>query len=101
LLLTYSGHSLDRRSALHQESTANGDFVLLKRICTQLTDANWTAVFVELLVVAVGILMSLQAPNWNDDRIECILERDCLVCLHEDMPATAIGIERDNEGLVQ
>ena len=75
--------------------------MLLQRIYTQLTRQNWTAVFVELLVVAVGIFMGLQASNWNDDRIERTLERGYLVRLHEDILASAKGIERDNEGLVE
>ena len=75
--------------------------MFLQRIYTQLTDQNWAAVFVELLVVAVGIFMGLQASNWNDDRIERTLERGYLVRLHEDILASAKGIERDNEALVQ
>jgi len=75
--------------------------VFLHRIYKQLTNQNWTAVFVELLVVAAGIFMGLQASNWNDDRIERTLERDYLVRLHEDMQASAGGIEQDNEFLKQ
>ena len=74
--------------------------MLLRRLYTNLKSQNWLTVGIELLVVAVGIFMGLQASNWNDDRVERALERGYLVRLHEDILASSRGLERDN-GLLE
>ena len=73
--------------------------MLLKRLSTDLRDQNWLAVCIELLVVALGIFLGLQASNWNDNRVERTLEHGYLIRLHEDILASAKGLERDNEFL--
>jgi hypothetical protein len=75
--------------------------MLLKRIYKNFADQNWPAVILELIVVAAGIFLGLQASNWNDDRIERELERGYLIRLYEDFLASADGLERDNKLLEQ
>lgn len=75
--------------------------MLLRRVWIRLANENWPAVIIELFVVAVGIFLGIQASNWNDDRAERELERGYLIRLHEDMLASAIGLELDNEFLEQ
>ena len=75
--------------------------MFLRRMLAQLANQNWPAVIVELLVVAVGIFLGIQAANWNDDRLERKLERGYLVRLHEDILASAEGLVRDNGFLEQ
>ena len=75
--------------------------MFLRRLLAQLANQNWPAVIVELLVVAVGIFLGIQAANWNDDRLERKLERGYLVRLHEDILASAEGLVRDNGFLEQ
>ncbi|MEM7282014.1 MAG: hypothetical protein AAF438_10345 [Pseudomonadota bacterium] len=73
--------------------------MFLRRLSTDLRNQNWLAVGIELLVVAVGIFLGLQASNWNDDRVERTLEHGYLIRLHEDILESARGLERDNEFL--
>ncbi|MEJ2129077.1 MAG: hypothetical protein P8X81_09535 [Woeseiaceae bacterium] len=73
--------------------------MFLRRVWTQLANQDWPAVIIELFVVAVGIFLGLQASNWNDDLAERALERGYLIRLHEDMLASATGLELDNEFL--
>ena len=49
---------------------------LLRRLATSLRHRDWASVGIELFVVAIGIFLGLQAANWNDDRLERVLERD-------------------------
>ncbi|MEL6214932.1 MAG: hypothetical protein AAFQ99_04565 [Pseudomonadota bacterium] len=69
---------------------------LLRRLATSLKHRDWASVGIELFVVAIGIFLGLQVANWNDDRLERVLERDYLVRLHEDISASASGLSRDN-----
>jgi hypothetical protein len=69
--------------------------VFLQRLLAQMANQNWGSVFIELMVVAVGIFLGIQASNWNDDRLERQLEYGYLVRLHEDMVANTRGLESD------
>jgi hypothetical protein len=42
--------------------------VIIGRIAKNVTQQNWSTVFVELLVVVVGIFLGLQATEWHEDR---------------------------------
>jgi hypothetical protein len=42
--------------------------VIIGRIAKSVTEQNWSTVFVELLVVVVGIFLGLQATAWHEDR---------------------------------
>lgn len=75
--------------------------MLLRRIFDQLAEQNWPAVIIELVVVAVGIFLGIEASNWNEDRAERALERGYLIRLYEDVSASAAGLERDNAFLAQ
>lgn len=41
---------------------------MLRHVITHLRRQDWTAVFIELLVVVVGVFIGVQASNWNEDR---------------------------------
>ncbi|MEO8460682.1 MAG: hypothetical protein ABI451_09145 [Dokdonella sp.] len=40
------------------------------KLAARLRDYDWTAAFIELLIVVVGILIALQVSNWNESRID-------------------------------
>lgn len=58
---------------------------MLRRIATNLKAQNWFAVFVEILIVTLGIFFALQADNWNERRKDRIDEQVFLTRLHEDI----------------
>lgn len=43
--------------------------MIIKRITDALRRQDWVTVFIELLLVVVGILLALQITNWNEERI--------------------------------
>ena len=42
--------------------------MLLRRITKHVKDQNWFAVFIDFLIVVIGILIAFQITNWNDER---------------------------------
>lgn len=41
---------------------------MLRHAIVHLRRQDWTAVFIELVVVVVGVFIGAQAANWNDAR---------------------------------
>lgn len=52
--------------------------MLLRRFMSNLNEQNWLAVFLDLLVVILGIFLGLQVTEWNNQRIENIRSVDYL-----------------------
>src|SRR5690348_10274508 len=45
-----------------------GDNSMLRHVIVHLRRQDWTAVFIELIVVVVGVFIGVQASNWNENR---------------------------------
>ena len=43
--------------------------MLLRRITKHVTDHNWVAIFIDFLIVVLGILLAFQITNWNETKI--------------------------------
>ncbi len=43
--------------------------MLLRRITKHIKDQNWFAVFVDFLIVVVGVFIGIQVANWNEERL--------------------------------
>lgn len=41
--------------------------MLFRRVAEHVSDQNWTAVFIELVIVVVGVFIGLEVANWNDE----------------------------------
>ncbi|SRR5579885_2055402 len=41
---------------------------MLRHVISHLRRQDWTAVFIELIVVVVGVFIGVQASNWNEER---------------------------------
>ena len=41
---------------------------MLRHVISHLRRQDWTAVFIELVVVVVGVFIGVQASNWNEER---------------------------------
>ena len=42
--------------------------MLLRRITKHVTDQNWFAVFIDFLIVVIGVFIGIQVANWNESR---------------------------------
>lgn len=68
--------------------------MILRKFMKHVTDQNWFAVGLDVIVVIVGIFLGLQVQAWYEEQAERILEREYLVRIHDDI---AQSINR-NEG---
>jgi len=73
--------------------------MLLRRITKHVTDQNWFAVFIDFLIVVVGVFIGIQVANWNADlkdktaykaalerfKIEVEFNIDSLEKLHQEL----------------
>ncbi|WP_180236514.1 hypothetical protein [Marinicella litoralis] len=66
--------------------------MLLRSVTKHIKEQNWFAVFIDFLIVVVGVFIGIQVSNWNTDRADRLLEAETLVALHEDIKATANSI---------
>lgn len=69
--------------------------MLLRRITKHVSDQNWFAVFIDFLIVVVGVFIGIQVANWNTERGERKQERDYLIRLHEDIAESITNQTRD------
>ncbi len=58
--------------------------MLLRRVTQHVKAQNWFAVFVDFLIVVVGVFMGLQVQDWNEARKERMEEQALLVRLHDE-----------------
>ena len=59
--------------------------MLLRRITKHVTDQNWFAVFIDFLIVVVGVFIGIQVSNWNQLNIDRKDEAVLLQDLHADV----------------
>lgn len=59
--------------------------MLLRRITQHVKDQNWFAVFVDFIIVVVGILIAFQITEWNEARNNEKLEKEVLVAILKDI----------------
>ncbi len=55
---------------------------------------DWTAAFIELSIVVVGILLALQVSTWNQDRLDRARADNYYRRIHEDLAADRVGIDQ-------
>ena len=59
--------------------------MILSRIARHMKQQHWTAVFIELVIVILGVFIGLQVSNWNEQRQDRGLEKQYLQRLHVDI----------------
>ena len=59
--------------------------MILRRITEHVKAQNWFAVFLDFLIVVVGVFIGLQVSNWNDGRRTEVLEQSYLSRLADDL----------------
>ncbi|MCX7554750.1 DUF6090 family protein [Marinicella sp. S1101] len=59
--------------------------MLLRRITQHVQNQNWFAVFIDFLIVVVGVFIGIQVANWNETRLENQLSADFTERLRDDI----------------
>ena len=59
--------------------------MLLRRVTKHVTDQNWFAVFIDFLIVVLGILIAFQITEWNEASQDRAIEQDYKILLIEDL----------------
>ena len=59
--------------------------MLLRRVTEHIRAQDWSTVFLEILIVVLGVFLGLQANNWNEAQNDRQLERQYLERLHQDV----------------
>ena len=74
--------------------------MLLRRITQHVQDQNWFAVFLDFLIVVVGVFIGIQVSNWNNSRAERGAEAKFIVTLEQDVISSMADIEKAKKTLV-
>ena len=59
--------------------------MILRRLAISIREQDWFTVFVETMIVVLGVFLGLQVNNWNAERERQDSERDYLERLHRDV----------------
>jgi len=59
--------------------------MLLRRITKHVSDQNWFAVFLDFVIVVVGVFIGIQVANWNEERKTAIQDKQLIVRLINDL----------------
>jgi hypothetical protein len=43
--------------------------MLLRRVSEHVSEQNWLAVFIDFVIVVIGVFIGIQVANWNDERL--------------------------------
>ena len=65
----------------------------LRRITEHVKAQNWTAVWLDLIIVVVGVFIGIQVANWNDARTDRVQENLLLKLLRDDIKQDIIDLK--------
>jgi len=71
--------------------------MLLRSLTKHVTDQNWFAVFIDFLIVVVGVFIGIQVANWNADRQNITKEQVYLTRLNDELKVTIERLEGGSE----
>lgn len=78
--------------------------MLLRSISSHVRAENWFAVFLDLVVVVVGLFIGLQVDTWWEDRKEARFESEYLLEIQEDFELNKLELKaltKRLEGIIQ
>ncbi|WP_425411070.1 hypothetical protein [Hyphococcus sp.] len=67
--------------------------MLLRRVTEHVKAQNWFAVFLDFVIVVVGVFIGIQVANWNDARLQRHTEREFLVQLRNEIAESVRVLE--------
>ena len=59
--------------------------MLLRSVSRHIKDQNWFAIFIDFIIVVVGVFIGIQVANWNEARVEAVREQEVLVAILDDL----------------
>ncbi len=74
--------------------------MILRRITEHVKAQNWFAVWLDFLIVVIGVFIGIQVANWNDTRGERDTEARLLNYLAEDLNVDVAQINRAQQSAV-
>ena len=89
--MTQSGHCPFSNSSIQEGS------VLLRRVLTHFRSQDWLAIWLDFVIVVVGIFVGLQADQWNQSRKERVLEQQYITSLKSDLISDIEELDRTVE----
>jgi hypothetical protein len=66
--------------------------MMLSRIAQHMKQQHWTGVFIELVIVILGVFIGLQVDNWNQARADARLGHDYARRLTRDLTENLAGV---------
>lgn len=67
--------------------------MILRRLSQSLKEQNWTAIWIEFVLLVAGVFLGIQVANWNEERRDRALARQYLERLREDFVLSASASE--------
>lgn len=67
--------------------------MILRRVVESLRQQHWTAVFIELVIVVLGVFIGMQVSNWNAEREDNRKSAIFTSRLEQDLRAEAWGVQ--------
>ncbi len=61
--------------------------MILRRVIKHVRNQEWTAVFLDFVIVVAGILLAFQITNWSEGRSDAVREQETLNAILEDLKA--------------
>ena len=68
--------------------------MILRRLVENLKHQHWTGVFIELVIVVLGVFIGMQVSNWNAERSERSAETRHLQEIAEDLRADIVVFDK-------
>ncbi len=66
--------------------------MILRRVIEHVRTQNWTAIFLDFIIVVLGVFMGIQLGNWNEARALKASERSHLRQLQEEIRVNDLGV---------
>ena len=67
--------------------------MMLRRLMVHIKDQNWLAVWLDFLIVVLGVFIGVQVSNWNNDREVAIRQQEILTEMIADLQADMAELE--------
>ena len=71
--------------------------MILRRITKHVKDQNWFAVFIDFLIVVIGVFIGIQVANWNAASKDLAKEQVYLTRLSQELNVTIERLEGGSE----
>ena len=68
--------------------------MILRRLAQNLKQQNWTAIWIEFVLLVAGVFLGIQAANWNEQRAEDAKANAYLARIRGDLETDLQAIER-------